>query len=124
MSRLPVTMLLISVACSSPPVDSTVPLVDRFSTAVVDGATTLGNQSPLAWRFDGASHDFKAGAGVRDLRVVNGRLTGRATDGVPIVHVERTSGFDEEDTLHAVEVTLRASGGANFSILVRGDGKD
>ena len=116
MSRQMVTMLLLSIGCSSPPVDSTVPLVDLFQAAVVEGPTSVLTPSPIAWRFDGPAHGFEAGPGVADLRVANGRLTGRATTGLPIVHVENTTDLDEQDTLHSVEVRLRASRGASFSM--------
>ncbi len=109
-------LLLVSSACSPPPADTTVPLVDVFVSAVVEGAVSVQSPSPIEWRFDGAAHGWKAGPGVADLRVVAGRLVGRATTGIPIVHVERASDLDEQDTLHAVEVRLRASRGANLSI--------
>jgi arylsulfatase A-like enzyme len=116
LSRLSVTMLLIVVACSSPPVDSTVPLVDVFGAAQVENVVPVRSPSPLEWRFEDPEHGFKAGPGVTGLRVVEGRLTGRATNDVPIVHVERTIGIEDPDTLHAVELRLRASKGANFSM--------
>ena len=109
-------LLLVGSACSSPPVDTTVPLVDVFATAVVEGDTSVPNPSPIAWRFDGASHGFEAGPGVADLHVAKGRLTGRSTTGFPILHLERTPDLREQDTLHAVEIRLRASRGANFSM--------
>lgn len=116
-------LLVVSSACSSPPVDTTVPLVDLFESAVVEGAASVSSPSPIEWRFDGAAHGFHAGPGVSGLRVVEGRLTGRATTGIPIVHVERTSDLESPDTLHAVEVRLRASKGANVSISFVGTAK-
>ncbi len=113
-------LFLAASACSSPPVDTTVPLVDLFESAVVEGAVPVRSPSPVEWRFDGAAHGFEAGPGVADLRVVEGRLTGRATTDAPIVHVERSSGLEEPDILHAVEVRLRASRGANVSISFAG----
>ena len=109
-------VVLVSSACSSPPVDSTVPLVDLFGTAVVEGPVSVRSPSPIAWRFDGAAHGVEAGPGVTGLRVAEGRLKGRATTDLPIVHVERTPDPEEQDTLHAVEVRLRASRGTNFSM--------
>ncbi len=119
--RLMATMFLVSIGCSSPPVDTTVPLVDLFQTAVVEGSTSILTPSPIVWRFDGEAHGFEAGPGVSNLRVAKGRLTGRATTDVPIVHVERATGLEEEDTLHAVELRLRASKGSNLSISFTGE---
>ncbi len=118
MSRVVGFLLLVlaSIRCSSPPGDPTIPLVDVFHTAQVENLVPVRSPSPLEWRVDGPGHGFKAGPGVGELRVVEGRLTGRATTDVPIVHVERTSTGEDEDTLHAVEVSLRASRGANFAI--------
>lgn len=109
-------LFLAASACSSPPIDTTVRLVDLFESAVVEGAASVPSPRPIEWRFDGAEHGFQAGPGVTGLRVFEGRLTARATSDVPIVHVERTSGLEEPDTLHAVEIRLRASKGANVSI--------
>ena len=106
------------IACSSPPPDTPViRLVDVFDEATVDGISTDGAELPRTeWRFDGSDHSWKAGPGVAGLTVREGRLVGRATTDVPIVHVERTSRIDDPDTLHAVEVRLRASKGSNLSM--------
>ncbi|HLE70010.1 MAG TPA: sulfatase, partial [Vicinamibacteria bacterium] len=74
------------------------------------------------WRFDDpqAAGQWKAGVGVEGLRSREGRLTGRSTAKVPIVHVERSSGLDEEDILHEVVVRARASRGSNLAITFRG----
>ena len=106
------------IACSTPTPDTPViRLVDVFDEATVDGISTGGTELPRTeWRFDGSDHGWKAGPGVAGLAVRDGRLVGRATTDVPIVHVERTSRIDDPDTLHAVEVRLRASKGSNLSM--------
>ena len=44
------------------------------------------------------------------LTIRDGRLTGRSTTDFPVVHFERTTGFDNPDLVHAVEIRMRASG--------------
>ena len=109
-------------ACSSPPPDAPVlRLVDVFDEATVEGSSTDGAELPRTeWRFDGGDHGWKAGPGVEGLTVRDRCLAGRATTEIPILHVERTSGIDDPDTLHAVEVRLRASNGSNLSMALIG----
>ena len=58
------------------------------------------------------------GAWARDRRSGGqGWSTDRAREGdAALIHVERTTGLDVPDTLHAIEVRMRASDGANLSI--------
>jgi hypothetical protein len=109
-------LFLAASGCSSPAVDTTVPLADLFESAVVEGAASVRSPSPIEWRFDGDAPGWNAGPGVIDLRVVEGRLTGRATTDLPIIHAELPSALEAPDILHAVEVRLCASRGANFSM--------
>ena len=110
--------LVFLFACSSPPPDApVVRLVDVFDEATVEGSSTERGELPRTeWRFDRGEHRWKAGPGVSGLTVREGRLVGRATTDVPIVHVERTSGLENPDTLHAVEVRMRVSKGSNLSM--------
>lgn len=105
-------------ACSAPLPDApVVRLVDVFDEATVEGSSTDRAELPRTeWRFDRGDHSWKAGPGVSGLTVREGRLVGRATTDVPIVYVERTSGLENPDTLHAVEVRLRVSKGSNLSL--------
>ena len=116
------SLLVVLIACSTPPPDTPViRLVDVFDEATVDGISTEGAELPRTeWRFDGGDHSWKAGPGVAGLTVREGRLVGRATTDVPIVHVERTSGLENPDTLHAVVVRLRVSKGSNLSMALIG----
>ena len=59
---------------------------------------------------------WEPGPGVAGLAVKDGQLTGRVTSDGALIHLERTSGLDVPDTLHAIEVRMRASDGANVSI--------
>jgi arylsulfatase A-like enzyme len=102
-------------------------LIDVFKPEMVAGAAAEADPLPRTeWRFDGtappratgveATDGWQPGPGVAGLSVRDGRLVGRATDDFPVLHVERTSGFDHPDLIHAFEIRLRASAGANLWI--------
>ena len=103
-------------------------LVDVFDANRVQGsAKPAATVLPTIWRFDGAppspppakfaeTRGWEPGPGIVGLTVKDGQLTGRATAGAALIHIERTSGLDVPDTLHAIEVRMRASDGANLSI--------
>src|SRR3989442_1486797 len=69
------------------------------------------------WRFDGpagaavpgekpsnpATLGWEAFNGVSGLAIRDGRLVGRTTDDMPLVHFERTSGTDDPDPVQEVE---------------------
>lgn len=118
-STFPVLAALMAlVSCSQPSEEvAAVRLVDVFSEATIDGAAASSAPSePTLWDFDGAGTDWRAGPGVTGLEIRDGRLVGRSSTDTPILHVERTEGLEDPDTLHAVEVRLRASKGANLSV--------
>jgi arylsulfatase A-like enzyme len=98
-------------------------LVDTFDARLVSGgAAATRTLQRTEFRFSdppaGAARApvtrANAGPGVADLSVREGLLVGRVTDDFPVVHIERTSGLDNPDTLHAIEVRLRSSAGANL----------
>jgi arylsulfatase A-like enzyme len=92
-------------------------LVDSFAEASVvgtSGSTTA--PEPTEWRFESASDLWKVGTGVAGLELGENRMVGRATTGVPILHVERTSGHDDPDVLHEIVVRARVSKGSNLSL--------
>jgi arylsulfatase A-like enzyme len=94
-------------------------LVDTFQPAFVRGksdklARTLRKTE---WRFDGAQpNPWVAGPGVAALTVRDGRLSGRASADFPILHLERKTGLDNLDLLHAVEIRMRVSAGKEISL--------
>jgi arylsulfatase A-like enzyme len=119
--------------------------VDTFDAKRVSGSAAKASR-PLPrteWRFDGtppsppappppgpdakppgpapfaATRGWEAGPGVEGLAIKDGRLTGRSTTDFPVLHLERTAGLENPDQLQAVEVRLRASGGANLSVVTR-----
>jgi arylsulfatase A-like enzyme len=104
-------------------------LVDEFKPENVEGTPqeTATTPSRAEWRFDGsipspsgeknsATLGWQAGPGVADLQVREGRLVGRSVSDCPIIYAERTVGLDDPDTLHAAEIRMCVSAGANLSI--------
>ncbi len=110
-------------------------LVNLYKPGIVTGSPAQESPRPRTeWRFEGpapvppperfaATRGFEAGIGVAGLRIREGRLVGRATTPTPILRVERTSGLQDADTLHAVEIRLRASAGANLSVAFHSEEK-
>ncbi len=113
---------------SEPPAIA-VHLVDHYSPAALHGEFI--GRSPrrerTEWRFDGdapggvaeklaATRGWEAGHAVSGLTVHNGLLMGKSSGDFPILRAERTHGLDDPDLLHAVEVRLRVSAGANLAV--------
>lgn len=59
---------------------------------------------------------WEAGPGVADLRVVDGKLTGRATSSAPVIHFDWPAAPKDADTLHAIELRMRVSAGAGVAV--------
>ena len=130
-----------ATACNRPAPDGAKPirLVDTFDAKRVEGSSAKA-ALPVRrteWRFDGpapsppppppagakpspapfpATRGWEAGPGVSGLAIRDGVLVGRSTTDFPILHIERTSGLENADQLHAVEVRLRVSKGANLAL--------
>jgi arylsulfatase A-like enzyme len=110
-------------------------LVDLYKPGAVENRTSPAPPPPRTeWRFDGpapptapprsaATRGWEPLHGVSGLAVKDGKLIGRATDALPILHFERTSGLDEPDLVHEIQVRLRVSAGANLSLGFSGDEK-
>ena len=134
LARLALALAAAALACSCARERPSGPirLVDVFDAKLVhDTPAQPAAATPRTeWRFDGAppspppktfaeTHGWEAGPGVAGLAVRDG-AAGRPHDGgFPIIRVERTTGLDNGDQLHAFEVRLRVSGGANLSIATR-----
>ena len=80
----------------------------------------------VEWRFDtpegqkserSATRGWKAAQGVSGLTVREGRLTGRTTSAVPVIHVERSAGPFDADPLHAIELRMRVSTGTTLAVI-------
>lgn len=117
---------------SEPESDGPIRLVDEFNPDAVKGRADGTGKLPdrTEWRFDSQPPDpppdqyaetrgWEPGPEVADLQIENGLLAGRSTGEWPLIRVERTEGLDDPDTLHAVEVRMRVSGGANLSVTFR-----
>ena len=116
---LPLAALLLSVGCGGGDSVTMVRLVDVFNQDAVEGSLDPGETEAQAlWSFaepgDDATLGWKAGPGVADLRVVDGRLTGRATNDFPIIYVARPETADASDVFHSLKVSANVSGGADI----------
>jgi arylsulfatase A-like enzyme len=116
---------------ADPTVAGAIRLVDQFKPEFVrGGAGTPGRAIPRTeWRFDGpaptpppkqfaTTYGWESGPGVGGLTIRDGRLMGRSTDDFPVLHIGLSAGADNHDQLHAVEVRLRASAGAQVSLTI------
>jgi hypothetical protein len=113
--------LLLIAGCSPSPSPSVIRLVDVFDETMVEGGTAPPRMPVRTeWRFDETGSAFTAVEGVEGLSVGEGVLRGRATTDRPVLHVERTTDIDGRDQLHAVEVRIRVSAGANLKAEVSG----
>ncbi len=124
---VPALALLAGCGQAPPEPAAATPLLDLYEAESVEGAVAAASRPPSAeWRFadpdpeggrKGASptREWKAGPGVKGLALVDGRLAGTSTGDFPVLHVERTAGLDDKDIVHALEVRMRVSAGANMS---------
>ena len=112
----------LAVGCAPRPAPGplTLRLAELYKPEMVEGrASGAAPELPRTeWRFEGAvgTRGWEAGPGVAGLLVHEGRLAGRTTDEIPILHVERKEGLENRDLVHAVEVRARVSAGAEISI--------
>jgi len=134
--RLVVLLALVTAACSrsSPDVNSSsIRLVDVFKPEFVSGGSGAPARAVprTEWRFDGPepvppptmfvqTRGWEAGPGVTALMVREGRLVGRSTADFPLLHLERTTGLDDYDELHAIEVRMRVSAGGQALFVTAG----
>jgi choline-sulfatase len=138
-----VATLSLSACTTRPaPAPSVTRLVDVFDAKQVAGSATAA-AAPIPrteWRFDGpppsprpapsgapapspapfaATRGWEAGPGVSDLAIQEGRLVGKTTTNFPVLHLERTSGLENPDQVHAIEMRARVSAGSNISVQTR-----
>lgn len=111
-----------SVGCRRAAAPAAIHLADIYKPDAVSGrAPATRPPERTEWRFDGASaKGWEAFHEVSGLAVRGGRLVGRATGDLPIVHLERTAGFEGKDVVQELEIRLRVSGGANLSVSLSG----
>jgi arylsulfatase A-like enzyme len=125
--------------CTRAPEPLAIRLTDRFDAASVEGSPG-GHEAALKrteWLFDSppappsaatgaapgaranASPAWEAGPGIDGLSVRGGMLVGRTTSDTPILRLARPDGLDNLDQLHAVEIRMRVSKGANLLLVTR-----
>jgi arylsulfatase A-like enzyme len=110
-------------------------LVDLYKPdpAARANAPGVAPPPPVEWRFTGPTATgrapapapaspkppvWTAGPGVQGLTVRDGRLAGRSIGAVPLIELQRPPS-DDRDAVHEVQVRMRASAGANLSVLLR-----
>jgi arylsulfatase A-like enzyme len=112
------------------PVPSAQRLVDLYRPEQLEGsASRPPAPAAVVFRFDGPAPppDPAAAAdpltrgwrplhGVTGLAVRNGRLAGRSTNDLPILHFERPAGARDKDLIHEVELQVKASAGRNVAV--------
>ncbi len=103
-------------------------LVELFDPALVSHSPReVARVEPTEWRFDaaqasepGSSGGWHAAAGVEGLHVEDGRLKGRTSDPLPVIWGARVPGGEESDTVHSLEIRMRATRGANLYFSFQG----
>ena len=105
-----------------------VDLLNGDGVEILDSPVRTASPRAL-WRFDAPASDddplggWMDGGGVAQLEVHDGLLTGETTSESPIVHVEWDDELALRDRLHAVDIELQVSDGANLEVEFRGDGE-
>ena len=118
----------------------TIRLVEKFDAKAVEGSPPAKPPSipRTEWRFGGAfptastpaggvgkppsfaaTRGWEPGPGISGLAIRDGVLVGHAKDDHAVLHIERTSGLENPDQLHAVEIRMRVSAGANVYLATR-----
>jgi arylsulfatase A-like enzyme len=133
MKQIVISIFLLMAVVSCRPSSTSAPiairLVDLYKSSSVEGGSPKKVAVPpeAQWRFDEDSLDsavgkfpetngWEAGPGVIDFNVQNGVLTGKSTTYFPLIHLNRTSGLDNRDLLHAIEIRMRVSEGTELSL--------
>lgn len=106
-------------------------LVDQFRPTDLQGGPSTTRTAPpvrVEWRFDRPRPEspartpadasvWSAGPGIAALAIRDGRLTGRTTSRVPILHALLRPKAGDLDAIHSLEIRLRVSSGANLAVL-------
>src|ERR1051326_4591608 len=107
------------------PADKSIRLIDMFKPEALAGQPASVRDVPWTeWHFDGTSPaKWDAGLGISGLAIHDGKLTGRTTTNFPVLYLQRTTGLDNPDVLHAVEIRMRVSAGSEVSFNAVGSEK-
>ena len=144
---LVVTATIVLSSCGGSPEPVSIRLVDMFEAATVEGSVAIDPVDPTEWRFDGdgtialpdpaednedaeddeeepedrsATFGWAALNDIEGFDVVDGRLVG-TTGELPLLHAVRPDDLlDENDLLHAVEITMQVSAGTAVGVTFNG----
>ena len=144
---LVVTATVVLSSCGGSPEPVSIRLVDMFEAATVEGSVAIDPVDPTEWRFDGdgtialpdpaednedaeddeeepedrsATFGWAALNDIEGVDVVDGRLVG-TTGELPLLHAVRPDDLlDENDLLHAVEITMQVSAGTAVGVTFNG----
>ena len=144
---LVVTATVVLSSCGSSPEPVSIRLVDMFEAATVEGTVAIDPVDATEWRFDGdgtialpdpaednedaeddeeepedrsATFGWAALNDIEGVDVVDGRLVG-TTGELPLLHAVRPDDLlDENDLLHAVEITMQVSAGTAVGVTFNG----
>jgi arylsulfatase len=123
----------LAVACTGRPESgpATTRLADLYKPELVSARVAPSPPPPRTeWRFDGpapaavpgekaknpATRGWEAFNGVTGLAIRDGKLVGRTTEEMPLVHFERATGMDDPDPVQEVEVRMRLSAGSEVAM--------
>ena len=123
--------LVVLTGCGGPSGPAVTRLVDRFKPDMVKSSTERKSRPKPAgmWNFAepiaagpeaNAMLGWKAGSGVSALSLKDGRLKGHTTTDFPILYVERKGASDASDSVHSIEIRLKASKGTNLMVTTQG----
>ena len=144
---LVMTATVVLSSCGGSPEPVSIRLVDMFEAATVEGSVAIDPVDPTEWRFDGdgtialpdpaednedaeddeeepedrsATFGWAALNDIEGVDVVDGRLVG-TTGELPLLHAVRPDDLlDENDLLHAVEITMQVSAGTAVGVTFNG----
>jgi arylsulfatase A-like enzyme len=111
------------------PAENSLRFVHLYKPENLLAKVPLQTPNPLEWKFDRLEKDFGKTGGweafndIADLRIENGLLKGRSTNDTPIIHLERTSGLQENDIFNSLEVRIRISQGSKIAFSLSGTEK-
>ena len=132
-------LALTTASCSggrtSAPSPAAVRFVDLYKPEMLRGSVPASTKEAkrTEWRFDGeaptpapavfaATRGWEPGLGISGLAIRDGRLTGRSSTEFPVLQIERTQDLDNRDQIHAIEIRMKVSAGAQVSVITRGPG--
>ena len=123
-------------ACRQQPTSpvSVIRLHDIFKNEDIQGRLTQEELKieRTEWKFDGsasapavtndapATFGWRTGPGSSPLEIRAGRLVGKSTNSFPLIYLERAAGVEDLDLLHAIDIRMRVSAGANLSVRLMG----